>query len=191
MQTRIIIRISLLVSLGVHLILLFSLGQAFPLYWAATDLRTYQVELIRPPVEGVDTDSPLGTDISKIDEEEKTAPQSEQETISLDTDDRRYVSYARIIKERLLRHWRYPPEAKKNLIEGRLTVLFSLGKDGNLVGVEILEGSGHAILDGEAARAVNAAAPFPSFPEHVAVKRLNIKASFDYRIAAHHKADAP
>ena len=137
MQTGIIMRISLLVSFGLHLIMLFGFKQAFPLYWAAEDLRTYSVELIRPPVEGIDTDNTSEMDIAKIEEQEKAAPQSEQDTISLDTEDKRYVSYARIIKERLLRHWRYPPEAKENLIEGRLMALFSLDKEGNLVHVEV------------------------------------------------------
>ncbi|MCJ7594465.1 MAG: energy transducer TonB [Desulfobacterales bacterium] len=191
MQTGIIMRISLLVSFGLHLIMLFSFKQAFPLYWAAEDLRSYRVELIRPPVEDIDTDNTSATDIAKIEEEEKPPPQSEQDTISLDTEDRRYVTYARIIKERLIRHWRYPPEAKENLIEGRLMVLFTLGKEGNLVHVGILKSSGHDILDTEAGRAINAAAPFPPFPEHVSVKRLNIKASFDYRITARRNSDAP
>ena len=191
MQTGIIMRISLLVSFGLHLILLFSFKQAFPLYWAAEDLRTYNVELIRPPVEDVDTDNTSATDIAKIEEKENPPPLSEQDTISLDTEDKRYVTYAKIIKERLLRHWRYPPEAKENLIEGRLMVLFSLGKEGNLAYVEVLKSSGHDILDTEAGRAIHAAAPFPPFPEHVAVKRLNIKASFDYRITARRNSDAP
>ena len=191
MKTGIIMRISLLVSFSLHLIMLFSFRQAFPLYWAPEDLRTYKVELIRPPVEDIDADEHSETEIAKIEEEEKSATQIDQDTISLDTDDKRYATYARIIKERIMRHWKYPPEAKKNLIEGKLTVLFSLSGDGDVVQIGVLERSGHDILDREAGRAISSAAPFPPFPEHIVVKRLNIKATFDYRITARRKTDAP
>jgi TonB family protein len=50
--------------------------------------------------------------------------------------------------------------------------------------IRVAESSGHQILDAEATRAVRSAAPFPPFPNHVTVARLNIKASFDYRIKA-------
>lgn len=182
MQTGIIMRISLLVSLILHLIMLFTFQKAFPGYWATEDLRTYRVELLRPPVQDIDTDATSDTDIAKIDGEEKSAPKVEQDTISLDTEDKRYVTYARLVKERIMQQWRYPPEAKENLIEGRLIVLFSLKEDGTVIQISLLKPSGHDILDREAARAISAAVPFPPFPKQVMVKRLNIKATFDYRM---------
>ena len=177
-------RISLIISFLFHLVLLLTFQNAFPLYPDSEDLRTYVVELIRPPVEDVDRQEKADGDIDKPREETKPVPEETQETISLDTDDKRYVTYARVIKEKIMMHWSYPPEAKKNLVEGRLLVLFSLNREGALTRLDITKSSGHGILDQEAARAIRNASPFPSFPEHITVSRLNVQATFDYYITA-------
>jgi TonB family protein len=179
-----IMRISLTISFFFHLVLLLTLQDAFPLYPDSEDLRTYVVELIRPPVEDMDRQEKADGDIDKPKEEAKPLPEETQDTISLDTDDKRYVTYARLIKERIMMHWSYPPEAKNKLVEGRLLVLFSLSRDGALTRLDITKSSGHGILDQEAAKAIRSSSPFPSFPEHVTVSRLNVRASFDYNIAS-------
>jgi protein TonB len=92
------------------------------------------------------------------------------------------MHYARVVKDKINRQWRYPPKAREDLLEGRLTVNFSLRRDGQVIQVRIIEPSGYVILDREAVRAVSSAAPFPSFPEQVTVRRLNINATFDYRL---------
>jgi len=67
------------------------------------------------------------TDISKPEEPAASNTPSEetQETISLDTDDKRYVTYAQAIKEKIAGQWKYPQEARKKKLEGRLVALFS------------------------------------------------------------------
>jgi TonB family protein len=177
-----IMRISLIISFLFHLVLLLTFQNAFSLYPDSEDLRTYVVELIRPPVEDMDRQDKADADIDKPKEEAKPLPKETQETISLDTDDKKYVTYARVIKERIMMHWSYPAEAKKNLVEGRLLVLFSLNREGDLTRLDITKSSGHGILDQEAATAIRNASPFPSFPEHITVSRLNVQASFDYYI---------
>jgi TonB family protein len=177
-----IMRLSLGVSLLIHVILLLSLQKAFPIPWLTEELRTYTVELIRPPVEDLGEEMTSRSEIGPVQDDRPVPPAEDQETITLDTQDKRYVSYARAVKERIMRHWRYPPEAKLNLMEGKLTVLFSLTKTGQMARVGILQPSGFPVLDEEAIRAIRAAAPFPPFPEHVTVGRLNIQASFDYRL---------
>ena len=183
-NTGMIMRVSLIISFFLHILILITFQKAFPLHWAVTDLRTYRVELIRPPVENLDTAERPDADLTETPEEETPAPDDSQDTISLDTKDKRYITYAAAIKERISAHWIYPEEAKENLIEGQLTVLFSLNRQGQLADITYLSGSGFAILDEEAARAIRSAAPFPSFPTHITVNRLNVKATFDYRITA-------
>jgi TonB family protein len=178
-------RICVLVSLLLHAMLLFTLRNAFSSYWARQDLRTYNVELLRPPIENMDDEEKANADVAKPRQEEKPPPSHEsQDTISLDTTDKRYVDYARVIKERIMAQWKYPREARENLVEGRLLVLFSLSRQGSMTEIKVTKSSGHEILDHEAARAISSAAPFPPFPEHITVTRLNIKASFDYRLKA-------
>ena len=179
-----IMRICLLLSILFHVTLLLSFQDAFPLYTDSEDLRTYEVELLRPPVEDMDRQDKADTDLEKIKEEPKSVPEETEETISLDTDDKRYVTYFQVIKERIAAHWSYPQEARNKLLEGRLLVVFSLNKEGSLTRLDIRESSGYDLLDQEAARAIRNASPFPSFPQHITAGRLNIEATFDYRIAA-------
>jgi len=178
-------RVSVLLSFFLHALLTFTFKDAFSSFWAQQDLRVYKIELIRPPVEQIDTEREADADLAKSTREEKSpSPEENQDTISLDTTDKRYVDYAKAIKERILSRWKYPREAKDNLIEGKLLVVFSLGRQGEMKEIRIAESSGHEILDAEAARAIQSGAPFPHFPSHITVARLNVKASFDYRIKA-------
>lgn len=177
-----IMRISLIISLFIHFSLIISFQDAFPLYRVQEDLRSYEIEFIRPPVDDLDLEEKGQVDIADRKDESKTPADESEETISLDTDDKRYLSYAQAIKERIMMHWAYPPDARNNLIEGRLLALFSLSKEGVLTRFEITRSSDHEILDREAERAVRNAAPFPPIPDHIRVSRLNIEASFDYHI---------
>jgi TonB family protein len=165
--------------------MVLALQNAVPAYLAGEDLRTYRVELLRPPVDGVDLAENPDTDISKPKEPagSKTFSEETQETISLDTDDKRYVTFAQAIKERIAGEWKYPPEARKKKLEGRLVALFSLNREGSLTRLDITEYSGHDVLDREAERAIRSAAPFPPFPSTVVVSRLNINVSFDYTLS--------
>ena len=178
-----IIRITLIISLAVHLVLLLAFQRAFPLIEVQEELRTYRVTLVRPPVEELERFY-TETNLAPFRPDEETPPLEDEHTISLDTEDKQYVSYARLIKERIMRQWIYPPEAKDNLVEGELMAVFSLDPGGHMLGVGVTRTSGHEILDREAVRAISSAAPFPPLPEHIRVKRLHVKAAFDYRLTS-------
>jgi len=184
-QTEKILRTCLILSLAFHAVMVLALQSVIPTYLAGEDLRIYTVELLRPPVDDMDLTEKPDTDISKPEEPaaSKTSPEETQDTISLDTDDKRYVTYAQAIKERIAGQWKYPQEARKKKLEGRLVALFSLDREGALTRMEITRSSGHEVLDREAERAVQSAAPFPPFPSTITVSRLNINVSFDYTLS--------
>jgi len=183
--TEKILRTCLILSLAFHAVMLLALQNAIPTYLAGEELRIYRVELLRPPIDDLDLAGKPDTDISKPEEPaaSKTSSEETQETISLDTDDKRYVTYAQAIKERIAGQWKYPQEARKKRLEGRLVALFSLNREGALTRMEITRSSGHEVLDREAERAVQSAAPFPPFPSTITVSRLNINVSFDYTLS--------
>ncbi len=183
-----IIRISLMISFTLHLVLLLAFQRAFPLIQVQEELRTYRVTLVRPPVEELEPYDPE-TDLAPLKQEETPLPLEEEHTISLDTEDKQYVSYVRVIKERIMRHWVYPPEARDNLVEGHLMAVFSLNREGHMMAVGVTATSGHDILDREAVGAISKAAPFPPLPGHIRVKRLNIRAAFDYRLTSRKWSD--
>ncbi|MFH1293024.1 MAG: energy transducer TonB, partial [Pseudomonadota bacterium] len=161
---RVIIRISMIVSLLFHVFILIIAQKAFPINWFPEPLRTYHVELLRPPVDPFDDKETADADLAKIKADEKAQPVEAEDTISLDTKDKRYTSYAIAIKARLIKHWEYPREARENLIEGKVLIVFSLNRQGHLKEIRILQPSGYDILNKEAERAIRSAAPFPPFP---------------------------
>jgi protein TonB len=177
-------RISLSLSLLFHVGLALAIHGAFPMKWFAAPMKTYHVELLRPPLDLLKDDEGKGTDLARIKPAKEAAPEETEDTISLDTKDKRYVSYAKIIKERLMQHWVYPPDAKDKMMEGRVLVIFSLNRKGQLLGIRVVRSSTHLTLDQETVRTIRTAAPFPSFPGSVKVTKLHIKANFAYRLAA-------
>lgn len=61
----------------------------------------------------------------------------------------------------------YPSEARREGIYGSLRLLVSVLPDGSLKEVELLESSGHRVLDDAAIRIVELSAPFPPFPDEL------------------------
>ena len=84
------------------------------------------------------------------------------------------VSARRTVDAYYLQAWRrkvesignlnYPAEARAQQLYGNLRLLVSITADGALKDVQILESSGHAVLDDAAVRIVRLAAPFAPFP---------------------------
>ena len=75
------------------------------------------------------------------------------------------TGYGDGLHHELLRHRRYPEEAQDLELEGEVTVLIKLRKDGSLAcAPRIAKTSGHKCLDNEALRMVKAAAPFEALP---------------------------
>lgn len=55
----------------------------------------------------------------------------------------------------------YPPNARRNGLQGKVLLRFVLLADGSIRDLALRTGSGHPILDAAALSAVRAAAPFP------------------------------
>ena len=130
--------------------------------------------------------------LAMLDElnKEKYAPKNPQveekeeldddEPISLDTKEAKYVSYFSRIKQQIQRVWVYPSQGIKRTLSGELTLKFEISKDGNLLSLRLINSSGSNILDANAVRAVRGAAPYYPFPITITKKRLSILATFVY-----------
>ena len=130
--------------------------------------------------------------LAMLDElnQEKYAPKNPQveekeeldddEPISLDTKEAKYVSYFSRIKQQIQRVWVYPSQGIKRTLSGELTLKFEISKDGNLLSLRLINSSGSNILDANAVRAVRGAAPYYPFPITITKKRLAILATFVY-----------
>jgi protein TonB len=61
----------------------------------------------------------------------------------------------------------YPQEARKNKLYGSLRLMVAILPDGSLKEVELLESSGHKVLDDAAVRIVRLSAPYAPFPDEL------------------------
>ena len=115
---------------------------------------------------------------------EKLAPPApeDEETLSLESKEPKYLSYLYQIKSKIRRAWTVPAQVQQSEKGGKLLTIFTLDNQGRLLNVLLAASSGQAHLDKAAIEAVQRAAPFDPFPDHIKLKRLNIKAFFDYRI---------
>ena len=94
--------------------------------------------------------------------------------VSLNTSDPVYVTYFTKIKQLILSRWEYPELALRYGLEGRLSVEFTIGANGQLERLRVVRSSGSHILDEEALRAIQAAAPFPPIPRWIQPNPLRI-----------------
>ena len=104
-------------------------------------------------------------------------------TVSLDSQDVKYVSYLTKIKKKIEPLWHYPEPARTIGLQGKLAIRFSIVRDGQLTRLELLRSSGHPLLDEQALKAVRGAAPYFPLPERLHISRLHINATFEYRIS--------
>jgi len=104
----------------------------------------------------------------------------DDEPVSLDTKEEKYASYFARIKHQIERVWVYPFDAARRGIIGDLSLTFRISKDGNLIGVQLVDQSGYEILDLAALKAVKEAAPFYPFPENIKRQKITILANFVY-----------
>lgn len=100
--------------------------------------------------------------------------------IDINTREVNFFSYLQHLKQKIQAVWIYPAVAARAGIGGSLLLEFSISKEGQLLGVTLLDSSGHTVLDESAMRAIRSAAPFFPFPPRLTAKRIRIRANFVY-----------
>jgi protein TonB len=95
-------------------------------------------------------------------------------------EDNKYYSYLLYLKQKIQGVWVYPRAAAQAGTEGSLVIEFSIAKNGELLFVNLLDSSGHTILDTSAMNAIQQAAPYEPLPPRLRAKRLRIRANFIY-----------
>ena len=119
-------------------------------------------------------------------EDSAPTPPEGEATVSLNSQEIKYVSYLSTIKKKIEPLWHYPQSARERGLQGKLALYFSIVRDGRLVKLEVLSTSGHPLLDNQALEAVQGAAPYHPLPETLRIARLNIHATFEYRMSPYH-----
>ena len=108
---------------------------------------------------------------------EKIGPDPGQISINAE---RRYLG---MVRARILQHRKYPALSRRRGHEGVTQVRFTLAASGTLMGgVQMLNSSGYTVLDQQAQKCVQAAAPFPAFPEELHKSSLTVVVPITFRL---------
>ncbi len=98
----------------------------------------------------------------------------------LNTDDIQFGSFLRRFETAVYGVWRYPQEAALQGIEGVTPVKITFNRNGEIVKVQLLEGSGSRILDDEVFRTLRLIGPMGNFPRSYSKDEFNLIAFFQY-----------
>ncbi len=84
------------------------------------------------------------------------------------------VRFQQALLRHVARYQHYPNAARLGRLHGSVETLFSMRRDGTVLGVWVKTSSGQAVLDKEAVDAIRRAQPLPSIPSELP-ERLNIQ----------------
>jgi protein TonB len=98
---------------------------------------------------------------------EKYAKRPKRKFISANTKEYAYASYmaAWVARVERIGNLNYPDEARRQDLHGQLVLTVGLNRDGTVKSIDVIQASGHKILDDAAIRIVNLSAPFNALPK--------------------------
>ena len=116
-------------------------------------------------------------DIDQLAKKGMPAKKPGEDSVTLDTDEFKFISYNRWLKAQVESVLKYPELAALSGLQGTLYIEFDILKDGSLGNLELLKSSGYKILDDEALRSIRASAPFQPLPDEWNMKQYSIRAA--------------
>ncbi|MBN8740874.1 MAG: energy transducer TonB [Xanthomonadaceae bacterium] len=98
---------------------------------------------------------------------ESYAKRPKKKFLSANTKEYAYASYLAGWAARIERigNLNYPDEARRQQLHGDVLLTVTLNKDGSVKRMDVIQGSGHKLLDDAVQRIVQLAAPFPPIPK--------------------------
>lgn len=98
--------------------------------------------------------------------QESYAKRPKKKFISSSTREYAYAAYMRGWVDRIERvgNLNYPDAARRQQLHGDVLLTVTVGRDGKVLSIEVINSSGHELLDKAAERIVRLAAPFPPLP---------------------------
>ena len=91
-------------------------------------------------------------------------------------------AYFAALLQRLNRFKVYPAALRKEKVEGRVVLRFTIDANGSVVGSGVERSSGHADLDRAAARMLTRASPLPAIPASMGKRRLTLSVPVEYSL---------
>ena len=100
-------------------------------------------------------------------ESEQYAKRPKRKYISANTKEYEFAAYMRAWVARIERigNLNYPDEARRQQLHGQLVLTVGLERSGKIKSIDVIQSSGHKVLDDAAIRITRLAEPFPPLPE--------------------------
>lgn len=105
------------------------------------------------------------------------------DTVWMDSQQDLLHSFMRRFRTNVYNVWNYPSSAAQRGQQGACLLRITIDRRGNISNVELLESSGHRVLDDEAMTAVREGATYGPLPRAFPHEELKIMAFFDYRLS--------
>ncbi|MEP7043291.1 MAG: energy transducer TonB [Dokdonella sp.] len=98
---------------------------------------------------------------------EQYAKRPKRKYISANTQEYEFAAYMRAWVARIERigNLNYPDEARREQLHGQLVLTVGLDRSGKIKSIDVIQSSGHKVLDEAAIRITRLAEPFPPLPE--------------------------
>ncbi|MEP6483827.1 MAG: TonB family protein [Rudaea sp.] len=115
-------------------------------------------------------------------ESQAYAKRPKKKYISANTKEYQYAAYmsAWVARVERIGNLNYPDEARREQMHGELVLTVALRKDGSIKSIDVIEPSGHKLLDDAAIRIVNQSAPFPPIPAEDGVDELYVTRTWQF-----------
>ncbi len=104
----------------------------------------------------------------------------EGDTIDLNTHEYRFIGYFTGLRKAIELVWVYPSEAAHRGVYGQVNLKFIIEANGKVSKIQVVESSGHTILDQAIVEAVRLASPFAPLPKGFQKDKLIVKGNFTY-----------
>jgi len=104
---------------------------------------------------------------------------ADQVVVDRSTRDKCLNDYALLTRDIIQRSWQTPLDlSSSNAVKGRIRINYTIGRNGDLKGVDLVMGSGNPQLDRSLIDAIRSAAPYPQFPDEIGSRAMLIRANF-------------
>jgi protein TonB len=115
-------------------------------------------------------------------ESQAYAKRPKKKYISANTREYAYAAYMTAWVARIERigNLNYPDEARREQLHGQLVLSVDLNRDGTVKSIDVIQPSGHKLLDDAATRIVKLAAPFPPIPVQEGIDELYVTRTWQF-----------
>jgi len=98
----------------------------------------------------------------------------------IENSDEKLINYQYAVIEKIQKVKVYPSKAREKKIEGKVSIIFTLLRNGKTENIEIVKSSGFSMLDNASKEIIEKASPFPPFPPFIASAKISLSIMLNF-----------